>query len=206
MRVKTLGSQRGMAEAVARAREEAIAAQIDAMGPALTVVPRGITAGALARLDLGEDVLPEGIEGAARAVLGRDLRAVERRLVVHREVMGARVPVLGVEAGALPAASGGARSAALGSELARRLEDVSSVTLAGRGFRISGAMPSTGSGEDVAVLVPISELQALAGTQGANELRLFLRAGVSPREAEARLRVRYSRTGRRSSRPGRARA
>jgi putative ABC transport system permease protein len=174
-------------ELVARAREEAMAAQIDAMGPALTVVPPGVTAGALARQELGAGVLAPGAEAAARAALGRDLRTIERRLVLQREIAGVRVPVVGVEAGVLPAGPGTAGAAALGSELARRLGDVSSVTVEGRELRISGVMPSTGSGEDVAVLVPLRELQALAGVDGANELRLFLRAGVSPRDGETRL-------------------
>lgn len=174
-------------ELIARAREEAIAAQIDAMGPALTLVARNVTAGALARQDLGEGVLPPSVEIAARAALGRDLRTVERRLVLHREVAGIRLPVIGVEAGVLPASFEAAGAAALGSELARRLGDVSSVSLAGREYRISGVMPSTGSADDVAVVVSLRELQALAGVEGANELRVFLRAGVSPRDAQERL-------------------
>jgi hypothetical protein len=89
-------------ELVARAREEAVAAQIDAMGPALTVVPRGTSAGALARYELGEGALPAGVEEAVQGALGSDLRSIERRLVVHREVAGARVPVVGVEAGVVP--------------------------------------------------------------------------------------------------------
>lgn len=174
-------------ELVARAREEAIAAQIDAMGPALTVVVRGVTAGALARRDLGEGVLPSGVEVAVRASLGGDLRAIERRLVLQREVAGIRLPVIGVEAGVLPASFEAPGAAALGSELARRLGAVSSISLAGRERRISGVMPSTGSGDDAAVLVSLRELQSLAAVEGANELRLFLRAGVSPQDAERRL-------------------
>lgn len=174
-------------ELVARAREEAITAQIDAIGPALTVAPRGTTAGALLRHDLGEGALPHGVEVAARAALGSDLRAIERRLVLHRDVAGGRVPVIGVEAGVLPGGVDGPGTVALGSELARRMGARSAVVIAGREFPVSGVMPSTGSGEDVALLVPFGELQALAGVEGANVLRLFLRAGVSPRDAEARL-------------------
>lgn len=171
-------------ELVARAREAAVAAQIDAMGPALTVAPPGVGSGRLARLELGEEVLPADVEDAVRAALGRDLRAVERRLVVHREVAGVRGPVVGVEAGALPGAAG---AAMVGSELARRLGDVSSVDVEGRRLRVAGALPSTGSRDDVAVVAPLAEVRAIAGLAGFNELRLFLRAGVSPRDAEARL-------------------
>lgn len=174
-------------ELVARAREEAITGQIDAIGPALTVAPRGTTAGALVRQDLGEAVLPLDVEVAARAALGSDLRRIERRLVLHREVAGSRLRVIGVEPGVLPGGVDRSGAVALGSELARRMGALATVVIAGREFRVSGVMPSTGSGEDVALLVPFGELQAIAGVEGANELRLFLRAGVSPRDAEARL-------------------
>jgi putative ABC transport system permease protein len=174
-------------ELVARAREEAVAAQIDAMGPALTVVPQGVSAGALARYELGEGALPADAEAAVRGALGGDLRSIERRLVVHREVAGARVPVVGVEAGVLPAGAQEQGSVALGSELARRLGGVSTVLVDGRELQVKGVMPSTASAEDVAIFMPLEAARALAGIDGANEVRLFLRAGVSPREAEARL-------------------
>jgi putative ABC transport system permease protein len=174
-------------ELVARTREAAVAAQIDEMGPALTVVPRGVTAGALARLDLGEGVLPPGAEAAVKAALAGELRALEGRLVLQREVTGSRGPVIGVEPGALPDRVRGSGTVALGSELARRVGDVSSVVVAGREHRVGGVLPSTGSGEDLAVLMSREALRALAGVEGSNALRLFLRAGVSPRDAEARI-------------------
>ena len=174
-------------ELVARAREEAVAAQIDAMGPALTVVPRGTSASALARYELGEGALPAGVEEAVRGTLGSDLRSIERRLVVHREVAGARAPVVGVEAGLLPAAAQEPGSVALGSELARRVGGASSVVVDGHELQVKGAMPSTASAEDVALFMPLAAARALAAVEGVNELRLSLRAGVSPRDAEARL-------------------
>lgn len=174
-------------ELVARAREEAVAAQIDAMGPALTVVPQRTSAGALARYELGEGVLPADVEEAVRAALGSDLRSIERRLVVHRDVAGARVPVVGVEAGVLPPAAQEPGSVALGSELARRLGGASSVVVERRELQVKGVMPSTATAEDIALFMPLAAANALAGVDGVNELRLSLRAGVSPRDAEARL-------------------
>lgn len=174
-------------ELVARAREEAVAAQIDAMGPALTVVQRGTSASALARYELGEGALPAGVEETVRGALGSDLRSIERRLVVHREVAGARVPVVGVEAGLLPAAAQEPGSVALGSELARRLGGASSVVVDGHELQVKGLMPSTASAEDVAIYMPLAAARELAAVVGENELRLSLRAGVSPRDAEARL-------------------
>lgn len=169
-------------ELVARAREEAIAARIDDMGPALTVVPRGVSAAALARLDLGERALPPRIAREVERALGAELRAIEPRLVATRAVDGAPAPVIGVDAPDVP--RGGA---VLGSELARRVGRVASVEIAGAAVAVAGARPSTASAEDLAVLLPLDAARALTGLAGANELRLYLRAGVSPRGAEARL-------------------
>lgn len=167
-------------ELVSRAREEALAVQIDAMGPALTVVPQGTTPGALARYEL-PGALPRATEAKVREALGRALRGVERRLVLHREIAGARTPVVGEERGAAP------DGAAAGSELARRLGEAQAVPLEGRVLRVARTLPSTGSVEDLALFVPLGDALALAGQDGPNVLRVFLRAGVSPREAEARL-------------------
>lgn len=185
--VAAMGALATSMELVARAREEAVALQIDAMGPALTLVPRGATASALARLDLGDAVLPPSVEAATRAALGRDLRSVERRLVVQREVAGARVTIVGVEADALPPGVDTQEAVVLGSELAGRLGHVSTIVLAGREYRVGGVIASNGSSEDVALVMRIEALQALSGVDGANALRLFFRAGVSPQDAEARL-------------------
>jgi putative ABC transport system permease protein len=166
-------------ELVSRAREDAVAARIDDIGPALTVVPAGTSPGALARYELAGS-LPPATEAKVREALGGELRAVERRLVVHRVVAGARAPVVGEE--------GEAESvAAVGSELARRLGDASTVSVDGKALRVTRVLPSTGSVEDLAVFVPMDGARALAGEDEPNVLRLFLRSGVSPRVAEARL-------------------
>lgn len=57
----------------------------------------------------------------------------------------------------------------------------------GRPFNVDAVMPSTGSAEDLAVLIPLESAQALLGAPAVNELRVFLRAGVEPRDAQARL-------------------
>lgn len=174
-------------ELVARAREDVVAVQIDAMGPALTLAAPGVTAGALARRELGEAVLSSGVEPAARAALGRDLRALERRLVLRREVAGVEALVIGVDPGVLPGGAAAPGSVAIGSELARRLGQAPTVEVAGRRLRAWGVLPSTASADDLAVVMPLQEVHALTGVQGANELRIFLRPGVSPRDAEERL-------------------
>lgn len=176
-------------EFVARAREEAVAAQIDAIGPSLSVVPTGTTASALARLDLGSAVLPPRVTEAVMAALVADVRAIELRLVLTRPVAGRPSPVVGLDWTSVPtrAAAGSRDVAALGSELARRTGKLRSIDIDGRPFEVAAVMPSTGSADDLAVLLPLEAAQALVGTSGVNELRVFLRAGVAPREAESRL-------------------
>lgn len=172
-------------ELLGRAREEAVAARVDAMGPALTVVPAGVGAGELARHELGGRQLPADAAARVERALGAELRGVERRLVVRRTVAGLDVPVLGVEEGEGPPPAGAALA---GAELARRLGDAAAVELDGRTLRLAGARPSTGDADDLALVLPLAVVQALEAAPGAaSALRLYLRAGVSPRAAEARL-------------------
>jgi putative ABC transport system permease protein len=172
-------------ELVARAREEAVAAQIDAIGPAVTIVPRGTSPGMLARYDLTGS-LARATEPLVREVLGRDLRALERRLVTHRELAGARRPVVGVDRAAIPELAGEG-AAAVGAELARLTGPPSILPVEGGEVRVVRVLPSTGSVEDLALFLPMEAALELARAEGPNELRLFLRAGVSSREVEARL-------------------
>lgn len=173
-------------ELVARAREAAVAAQVDAVGPALTLVPAGMTASGLARYQI-DGVLPPGTEDAARRVLGPQLRAVERRLVFHREIAGARRPVVGVDpiVGSEPVAVAG--SASVGAELGRSVPVGSRIRVGAQEFDVLRVLPSTASAEDLSVFLPIEDVRGLEGATAVNELRVFLAAGVSVRDAEARL-------------------
>lgn len=165
-------------ELVARAREAAVAEQVDAMGPAVTVVPRGTTPGGLARYEL-QGTLPASTEALVRRALGSRLRAVERRAVFHRHVAGARRLVVGVDA--FPdRVRGGPSAAIVGSVLGRALPVGSTVTIDDRAFEVARILPSAGSVEDVALFIPIAQ----AGAVTVNELRVFLSSGTSPREAE----------------------
>jgi hypothetical protein len=182
--VATIAAAVTATELVARGREAAVAAQIDLVGPALTVVPRGTTASALARYDIAGE-LPSWTESAIRGALERDLRGIEKRIVVHREVAGAHFPIVGV----FPSAGSDAAldEAAVGSELARRVDVGSRVTVFGREFEVVRVLPSTGSIEDAALFVPFGAARGLGGVEGVNELRVFLAAGVSAHEAEGRV-------------------
>ena len=182
--VATIAAAVTATELVARGREAAVAAQIDLVGPALTIVPRGTTATALARYELA-GVLPFTTEAAVRGALGHDLRGIERRMVVPREVAGALHPIVAV----LPTAGSDADldAAAVGSELARRIGVGSRITVFGLELEVVGVLPSTGSVEDAALFVPSVAVRGLGGVDGANELRVYLAAGVSARDAEARV-------------------
>ena len=173
-------------ELVARAREVGIATQVDAVGPALTLVPSGTIASALARYDV-DGVLPSDAEAAVRRTLGWRLRAVERRIVVQREIAGVRRPVVGFDTfvGDEPVAVTGVAS--VGSELGRTVAVGSAIDIEGRSFQVARALPSTGSVEDLAVFLPIGDVRGLGGTTGINELRVFLAPGVSPRDAETQV-------------------
>lgn len=172
-------------EVVGRAREEAVAARLDDVGPALTIAPAGVSANALARLAPGGGRLAGGLEARVEAILGGDLRRIERRLVVTRSVAGLEVPVVGVDrAETAGLAAGGVL---LGAELARRLDGRRTVAMNGRAFEVRGALPSTGDAEDLAVLMPLEAAQALEGSAALSELRLHLAAGVPAAESQARL-------------------
>jgi putative ABC transport system permease protein len=175
-------------ELVARGREDAIAARIDEMGPALTVVPPGVGAGALARHVLGDGLLPADAARRVGAALGGDLRAVEARLVVASELEGRPVSMIGIDAREAARSGPAPGTAALGAELARRLGGPRSIRIGERELPVSGVRPSAGDAEDLAVFLPLAEAQAIAGVTGVNALRVYLRAGVAPARAEAALR------------------
>jgi hypothetical protein len=167
-------------ELVARAREQAVAARIDAIGPSLTVVAAGVTSGALARLELGPAGLDPETRREVEQALGGELRRVEARIVSRRDVGGFPAAVIGIDRTT-------ADGAELGAELARKLGPPDAVTLAGERASVTAVRPSTGDVEDLAVFVPRAIASRAAGATEPNVLRLFLRAGVTPRAAEARL-------------------
>jgi hypothetical protein len=175
-------------ELVARERERAIATQVDAMGPALRIVPAGITAADVARAELGEALLPADTGASIRRALGRDLRRVEERLIVQADVSGARTPVFVVDPAVLPAEARDPHRAAIGSVLARRLGAPDAVTVGGKRVEVAAVLPSTASTEDAGVFVSEATARVLAVASGRNEVRVYLRAGVDPADAEARLR------------------
>lgn len=174
-------------ELLARAREEAIAGRIDSMGAPLTIAPSGTTSEALGRYDLGAAVLPADAASRVAGVLGGALRRAEARLVLSVEVGGRSVPLVGLPPEVWPGdvAPDGVLA---GAELGRTMPEGSSFALRGETVSIARVAPPAGSIDDVALFVPLAVAQRLAGAAAVNELRVYLRAGEDPVQAEARLR------------------
>lgn len=170
-------------EVLSRVREEAIARELDSVGPSILVLPADAPPGASATNDRGHELLPDGAANAARRALGRDLRGFEARLTLRRDREGPLV--VGVEPERLPGVPAG--GAAAGAVLAERVGAGAVVDVGGHGFRVAAVRPSNASAEDLALFVRLDELQAALGSQGVNELRIHLAPGVDAREAERRL-------------------
>jgi putative ABC transport system permease protein len=167
-------------ELLARSREAAAAGRIDGMGPALRVVPAGVGGSALARLDLAGTALPPGSADRVAAALGGMHREVRPRLVLSRAIGGRATPVIGADPGP-------ADGAVLGPALAARLGTTPVVQAGGISLMIRGVREPSGDAEDAAAHVSLATARRLAGGAEANELQVFLRAGVPPQEARARL-------------------
>jgi putative ABC transport system permease protein len=167
-------------ELVARGREEAANQRIDGVGPALRLVPSGVGGSELMRLDLGKQLLPPGTAKRVAAALGPDLRESRERLVLQIEISGRRVPVVGVGHGK----PGGVE---LGSALAEALGHPATLDVGHGPEPVLIIRAATGSSEDVAAFLPLMAAKALASRDGVNEIQVFLRAGVAPEAARARL-------------------
>lgn len=177
-------------ELVARAREAAVAARIDEIAPPLRIVPAGVSATAVTRLDLGGRILPAGLTDEVRRVQG--LRRVEARLVLEAPVGGRSAPLVGIPADGFAEARGlqpgqVALGPALAAQLGARAGDA--VPVGRERWRVAAVLPSTGSAEDLAAWAPLAALQDLVQLPDAvNELRVYLRPGASVEAAEAALR------------------
>jgi hypothetical protein len=170
-------------ELLGRARERAVETQLDAAGPALRVVPAGVSAIDAAGLRLGAGSLPEGTAARVRAALGGAARAVEGRAVLRDPATG--VAVVAVEAVRDLAGLSPGR-VLVGAGLAERGARVGeTLSILGRTFGIAGASPSNADATDHAVRVLASD----AGSPAPNELRVFLAPGVRPQDAERTLRA-----------------
>lgn len=174
-------------ELLARAREEAIAARIDAMGPPLSVVPAGTTAEALGRYELGAARLPPRSADEVASALGSLARRVEPRLLAGVAVQGRRVPLVGLPRAAWPADLTEGAGLIAGAELGRLLPVGSPIPLGATVVQVTRVAQPAGSIDDTALFAPLAAVQRLDGGTAVNELRVYLRAGVAPERARSRL-------------------
>ncbi len=186
-------------ELVFRARGVAVSAEMDQMGPGLRLVPAGVTASDLARLNVGTRFL--GAQSTAK--ISRDLapwiRTAEARLLLVQEVQGQRVAVVGVEPEAAVAHAGMLRAlddtlAILGAQLAVKLNlrQGDPMRLMGSDFRVAAVLPSTATADDLAAFIPLRKLQKLAGVGDVvSEIRLYPLPGHSLEKARGYLRTQH---------------
>ncbi len=183
-------------ELVSRAREAAVASQIDYLGPSLRLVPAGVTSTELARFELGDRVIPERMLSLLRSQLSPWLRACDGRLLLSAPVDTVKSPIIGL------AADGGIGSLAsvhslppnavfLGADLARRLgrKTGERVNFLSRSWQIHGILPPLGSAEDLAVVTHLSALQDARDVgRSLNEIRLYAEPGAPIAEVSALVR------------------
>lgn len=173
-------------ELVLRARESAVSAEIDHMGPALRLIPAGQTARDLARFDLGSNYLTK----YEAAKIGREIsswiRAMEGRLLLNEPLEGKKTLIAGIDPDEVVSPFEvlgrlGDNDAALGVNLAQRLgkKRGDKISFKGSGFRVAAVLPETAGPEDLALFLPIHRLWSLAGLPHVvNEIRLFPRSGA----------------------------
>lgn len=168
-------------ELVSRAREAAVAAEIDHIGPALRLIPAGKTAGDLARFDLGSAAFTMQDARKLRSELSTWIRAVEGRLLLKVPVEGRTIAIIGVDPNLVISpldALGrlGDSEAALGADLARRLRKKvgDEMVINSARFRVAAVLPETAGADDLALFLPLRPLQRLLDLpDGINEMRVF---------------------------------
>ncbi len=182
-------------ELVSRAREEAVATQIDHIGPALRLIPAGRTASDLARFELGADFFSLRDVERVRTGLSSRARGIERRLLLKLPLDGRAVPAIGVDPGRVITPFDALRrlrdgEIVLGNELAHRLKKKANdgISIKGSRFRVAAVLPETASAEDTALFLPLRTLQNLSDLpEAANEIRVFPAAGSGVDSAVAYL-------------------
>lgn len=183
-------------ELVMRARELAVQAQINNIGPALRLIPAGRTAGDLARFDLGAGYLTEDEVDMIGGEISPRVRSADARLLLNEPLEGTRAAIIGVSPRTVVSpfeelARLGDAEAALGSELARLRgkKKGDTIMFKGAGFRVAAVLAQSAGPEDAALFLPLRRLQTLAGLPGAvNEIRIFPRPGEDAGKIAASLK------------------
>lgn len=186
-------------ELVARAREAAIAADLDQIGPALRIIPPGKTARDLARFEL--ESAPFHTTDVRR--LQRELRSVvssiEGRLSLKVPFRNRLIPVVGVVPETVISPFEDFRRLTegrllIGAELVSDLGVAKgeSLRLQGQPFEVLAVLPPTASEDDTAVFVHLKQLQRMFSLPDAfNEIRIFPAAGADVDALAASIAARH---------------
>lgn len=174
-------------ELISRAREAAVAAQIDQIGPALRLISAGKTAKDLARFELGSPPFTSQTARRLSHELGARVRAIEGRLVQRVSVANEMVPAIGIDSRDTKSAPEairklGEKEVVLGVELARKLPAQLGQELVVQGTRlhVNAVLPETAGTDDSALFLSLERLQSLLGLPDRiSEMRVFPSSGAS---------------------------
>ena len=165
-------------ELVSRAREAAVALQLDAVGPALRVLPAGATPRSIVQDVVNRPSLPPGTVEGVRQAAGSDLTVIEHRRMAWLPVSGRRSLVVWADAApkgdpmllAGEVALGPALASSLGVQMGQTVE------ILGEPFRVVTILASRADADDTAAFVPSDALRTRPGVPiQPMELRLHLR-------------------------------
>ncbi len=173
-------------ELVARAREAAVAADLDQIGPAIRIIPQGKTARDLARFDLQSAPFHTTDVRRLRRELRSSVSSIEGRLSLKVPFRNGLIPVVGVMPETVIAPFDDFRNLTedkvlIGAELALNLgvSKDQTLTLQGRSFKILAILPQTASEDDTAAFVHLRQLQRMFSLPDRfNEMRIFPASGA----------------------------
>lgn len=173
-------------ELVARAREAAVAADLDQIGPAIRIIPRGKTARDLARFELESAPFDTKDVRRLRRECRSSVSSIVGRLSLKVPFRNRMIPVVGIAPHGVIAPFDDFRrltagNVLIGPELASDIgvSQGQRITLQGRSFEILAVLPETASEDDTAVFVHLRQLQRMFSLPGRlNEMRIFPAAGA----------------------------
>jgi len=174
-------------ELVARAREAAVAADLDNIGPAIRIIPHGKTSRDLARFDLKEPSFSDVDIRRLRSEYRSFVSSIEGRLSLKVSYGGRLIPVVGILPESVITPFDIFRNlkddqALIGSELASTLGIGRGETLhlKGQSIKVLAALPPMASQDDSAVFVHITRLQQMFNLSNVfNELRIYPTPGAN---------------------------
>ena len=173
-------------EFILKAREAAVAVEIDHIGPTFRLIPAGKTIKDLAIFDLGSDYFDRERINEMRKEFSSLTRALDSRLILKVPVNGMILPVIGIDSDRAISPFNALRrlsdnDVAIGKELALKMDkkEGDEVFIKNTKFNVVAILPHTASADDMAMFLSIKKLQHLFGFfDVVNEIRVFSLPGV----------------------------